>query len=120
MVDSSALAQLQSQAAAGAAAAATLATQERERVLTSALGQGRIAPTDVEKWRGQYDRDPAGTTTMLSSLAQVFPTSMLGAGGDLAVPLEGASIDATHAAFMGSVFGEEMALTNQFRGATNG
>jgi hypothetical protein len=105
---------LSAQAAAGAEAARIIGEQRREATLRSALSEGRIAPVDVPRWREAYDRDPAGTATMLSSLAQVFSTSALGSAADLS-SLPQATADAAYSQFMSGTFGEDFAVVQASR-----
>lgn len=43
--------------------------ERRERVLASALDDGRLVEQSVPAWRQRYDRDPEGTEQLLSQLA---------------------------------------------------
>lgn len=66
--------QVRAQAERGAAAATTLANQERERVLESALMSGQIVTASVDAYRALYDSNPEGTKTLLSGLPKGFST----------------------------------------------
>lgn len=73
-VDRAVFEQLQAQAQQGAEAHRILATQERERVLESALLAGQIVPASVDAYRALYDSNPEGTKTLLSGLPKGFST----------------------------------------------
>ena len=107
-VSAAALSALQQQAAAGAEARRILRGQEIEAELGSALSAGRIAPADVNAWRGRLDADFDGTRTLLGSLTPVFPTSELGSdGGDTATS------DAELDAWLADTFGVEAPNTSK-------
>jgi hypothetical protein len=99
-VSAAALSALQANAAAGAEARTILRTQEVEAELASALSAGRIAPADVEHWRGQLSTSFDGTRTLLSKLTPVFPTSELGSDAG-----DGTTSDAAFDSFLADVFG---------------
>lgn len=61
-------AELTAGATAGQASAVELAGQRRDRVLTSALSEGRILPAEEAAWRTALEANEAGTTTLLSGL----------------------------------------------------
>jgi hypothetical protein len=73
-VDKGAFEKLQADAARGLQAAQVLDDQEREKVLTSALSAGKIAPASVEAYRKLYDGNREGTKALLEGLPQVFST----------------------------------------------
>lgn len=66
-------------AKAGEAALSALSAQRRDQIITTALSEGRLRPSDQEAWRGALDRDETGTVALLNTLpAQSVPTVALG------------------------------------------
>lgn len=103
---------LTAQATEGAEARRILREQERERVLTSALSSGRIAPADRERWAAALERDHEGTVSLLSNLTPVVPTTEL--GSDRADDLAAGVPDETWDAFEREVLGvDPSALTRE-------
>lgn len=96
------LAQLQQSAARGDQAFATLQAADDERVLSTALSEGRIAPADladrvvngatVPGLRTTIRQAPAAVRAMLSSLTPRFATTAIGA--DLGREVEASAPDA--------------------------
>lgn len=73
------LTELRTSAAEGAAARAQQRTETRDRALDTAVQTGRIAERQREHFASLYDADPAGTATLLTSLAAgLVPVSELG------------------------------------------
>lgn len=68
LIDTAVLASLQSDAAAGREARAQQDGERRDRVITAALNDGRIAPASQALFRAQLDKDEEGTTALLNSL----------------------------------------------------
>jgi hypothetical protein len=62
--------QLLAQAKAGEDAATELARQRRDKIVATALSEGRITPAEQKTWRDELDKNEAGTVTLLSSLAK--------------------------------------------------
>lgn len=87
-------AELRTRAEQGAEAFATIRAQEREQTLRSALSEGRIAPPDVEAWRGRLEADFEGTRSLLGTLTPAFPTTELGSDADTVNPAADAAWDA--------------------------
>lgn len=79
-------------AEAGRAALAALDTQRRDQIITTALSEGRLRPSDQDAWRVALDRDEAGTVALLATLPpQTVATAALGsAHAGLADPGEAA------------------------------
>jgi len=55
------------QAQQGATAFERQASEDRDRVLTAAIEQGRIPPSRRAHWAGLLERDPEGTRTLLTA-----------------------------------------------------
>lgn len=91
-IDPALIAALSAQSQAGVAAVQELHRQNREKVLESHLKAGRIIPAAIESWRTAYDRDPAGTLTLLNAQPAMFGTAEMGDdhGGDLLPSVHGA------------------------------
>ena len=73
---------------AGKAALAALDAQRRDQIITTALSEGRLRPSDQEAWRTALDRDEDNTVALLNTLPaqQVLATAAFGsahAGVDL-------------------------------------
>lgn len=77
---------------AGQVALAALDTQRRDQIITTALAEGRLRPSDQDAWRVALDRDEAGTVALLATLPpQTVATAALGsAHAGLADPGEAA------------------------------
>lgn len=54
-----------------AASSSRFTVEWREEQLRAALNEGRITPSSEPIWRGELERDPAGTAAKLSSLAAI-------------------------------------------------
>ncbi|PPF18275.1 peptidase [Rathayibacter sp. AY1A4] len=80
LIDSAQLEQLQANAAAGVQALANQAAERRERVLTAALSEGRIAPANATTWREQLEKNEEGTTALIELLPKntVIPVTEVG------------------------------------------
>lgn len=80
LIDSAQLEQLQANAAAGVQALANQATERRERVITAALTDGRISPSNVATWREQLEKNEDGATALLDTLPKntVIPVVEVG------------------------------------------
>lgn len=98
LVDSAVLAQLQQGAEAGRTAATTLATQERDREIASALEAGKIAASSKKTFEERWDENPAGTKAILDALTPgLVPTEEVGHGGDTEDSAD-AAFEAAHTA----------------------
>lgn len=77
---------------AGKAALAALDSQRRDQIITTALAEGRLRPSDQGAWRTALDRDEDNTVALLNTLPkQMVPTVALGsAHAGLADPGEAA------------------------------
>lgn len=84
--------------------AAWARTERRNRVLDTAVREGRIAPAERTAFAAQLERDEEGTTTLLSNLAPRFAVSELGAADAPDVALAESEAKAFDA-FEASVFG---------------
>jgi hypothetical protein len=85
------------QAEQGAQAFARQSSEDRDRVLTAAIGEGRIPPSRRGHWASLLERDPEGTRTLLTAaedkggLAKgLVPVAAKGLEG----PLEDTTIEA--------------------------
>lgn len=78
LVNSETLAALQDQARAGAEARALQVREAHERIVDSAIGEGRIAPASREHWLAQLSADPEGIQNVISALPAVIPVTELG------------------------------------------
>lgn len=68
LIDAGVLSSLQADAAAGRAARAQQDKERRDRVVASALAEGRITPSSQATWREQLETNEEGTTSLLASL----------------------------------------------------
>lgn len=95
-IEKSALDELQANAKAGADVAKTLAEAARDKDITDAIGEGRIAASQRKTWRERYDNAPEETKILLRAkveeggLAPVIPVAArevgtAGEGGELAL-----------------------------------
>lgn len=78
-------------ATAGQAALAALDTTRRDGIITAALNEGRLRPSDQKAWRTALDRDEDGTVALLGTLPpQTIPTASLGSAHATFDPSEAA------------------------------
>lgn len=82
VVDDQTLTSLQAGAQAGQQANAHLAEQQRETALQAAVNEGRIRPTDLDKWRQRLRDHPDSMFEVLREQPQVVPVSELGSAHD--------------------------------------
>lgn len=68
MIDSSVLENLQQQAAQGAQALAAQTEQRRAGIISTALAEGRIAPTSVENFRAMLESNEETTVALINQL----------------------------------------------------
>lgn len=78
LVNSETLAALQDQARAGAEARALQVREAHERIVDSAIDEGRIAPVSRDHWLTQLAADPEGIQNVIASLPAVIPVTELG------------------------------------------
>jgi ATP-dependent protease ClpP protease subunit len=79
-IDSTVLAELQSNARMGAEARAEQDRARRDSIVATALAEGRITAASRDAWRTQLDSNEEGTTNLLASLAKntAVPVEPLG------------------------------------------
>lgn len=68
-IDAATLSQLTEDAKLGRAAHTRQVTGDRDVMIAAAIQQGRIPKSREGHWRQQYDKDPEGTTTLLTAAA---------------------------------------------------
>lgn len=69
-------------AKAGEEALARIRRNERDTVIASAIGAGKIAPANRPRWEKLWDTDPDGTRDVIAGLAKnAFPTEDIGLPG---------------------------------------
>lgn len=78
LVNSETLAALQDQARAGAEARALQVREAHERIVDSAIDEGRIAPVSRDHWLTQLAADPEGIQNVIASLPAVIPVAEIG------------------------------------------
>lgn len=78
LVNCETLEALQEQARAGAEARALQVREAHERIVDSAISEGRLAPASREHWLTQLEADPAGIQNVIASLPAVIPVTELG------------------------------------------
>ena len=78
LVNSETLAALQDQARAGAEARALQVRESFERIVDSAVTDGRIAPASRDHWLTQLAADPEGIQNVISALPAVIPVTEFG------------------------------------------
>lgn len=78
LVNSETLVALQEQARAGAEARALQVREAHERIVDSAINEGRIAPSSREHWMTQLSADPEGIQNVIGSLPAVIPVTEVG------------------------------------------
>ena len=78
LVNSETLVALQDQARAGAEARALQVREAYERIVDSAISEGRIAPASREHWMTQLTADPEGIQNVIAALPAVIPVTELG------------------------------------------
>lgn len=78
LVNSETLAALQDQARAGAEARALQVRESFERIVDSAVTDGRIAPASRDHWLTQLSADPEGIQNVISALPAVIPVTEFG------------------------------------------
>ena len=78
LVDSAAFDALQEQARAGAEARAVQVRESHERIVDSAISDGRVAPASRANWLAQLDADPEGIAAVIASLPAVIPVTEVG------------------------------------------
>lgn len=84
LMDAAALTALQSAAEDGRKARAQQDSERRDRIVASAVAEGRIAPASRETWRAQLDKNEEGTADLLNSLApNTVPVAELGHSDEL-------------------------------------
>ena len=83
LVDAGRFAELEAQAAAGAQARAQQDAERRDRLVATALTEGRISADNRKIWRERLDADEDGTTALLATLPKsgAVPTEELGYTG---------------------------------------
>lgn len=83
LVDAGRFAELEAQAAAGAQARAQQDAERRDRLVATALTEGRISADNRKIWRERLDADEDGTTALLATLpkAGAVPTEEIGYTG---------------------------------------
>ena len=83
LVDAGRFAELEAQAAAGAQARAQQDAERRDRLVATALAEGRISAANRAIWRERLDADEDGTTALLATLPKsgAVPTEELGYTG---------------------------------------
>lgn len=78
LVDSATFEALQDQARAGAEARAVQLRESHERIVDSAISEGRVAPASRDHWLKQLDADPDGITNVINALPAVIPVTEVG------------------------------------------
>ena len=78
LVNSETLTALQDQARAGAEARALQVRESFERIVDSAVTDGRIAPASRDHWLTQLSADPEGIQNVISALPAVIPVTEFG------------------------------------------
>ncbi len=78
LVNSETLVALQDQARAGAEARALQVREAHERIVDSAITEGRIAPASRDHWMTQLCADPEGIQNVIAGLPAVIPVTELG------------------------------------------
>ena len=83
LVDAGRFAELEAQAAAGAQARAQQDAERRDRLVATALAEGRISAANRAIWRERLDADEAGTAALLATLPKsgAVPTEEIGYTG---------------------------------------
>ena len=83
LVDAGRFAELEAQAAAGAQARAQQDAERRDRLVATALTEGRISAANRAIWRERLDADEDGTTALLATLPKsgAVPTEEIGYTG---------------------------------------
>lgn len=83
LVDAGRFAELEAQAAAGAQARAQQNAERRDRLVATALAEGRISAANRAVWRERLDADEDGTTALLATLPKsgAVPTEEIGYTG---------------------------------------
>lgn len=83
LVDAGRFAELEAQAAAGAQARAQQNAERRDRLVATALAEGRISAANRAIWRERLDADEDGTTALLATLPKsgAVPTEEIGYTG---------------------------------------
>lgn len=99
LIDSAVLADLQASAAEGRQARAQQDQERRERLVASALQEGRISPATRQTWLDQLEANEQGTSQLLASLPKnTIPVAALGHSDDVETPED---------ALYNSLFGNE-------------
>jgi ATP-dependent protease ClpP protease subunit len=80
LVNSDTLTALQAQARQGAEARAQQVRESHERIVNSAVAEGRIVPASRDHWLQQLAVDPVGITNVIASLPAVVPLAEVGHG----------------------------------------
>lgn len=78
LVDSATFEALQDQARAGAEARAVQLRESHERIVDSAISEGRVAPASRDHWLKQLEADPDGITNVINALPAVIPVTEVG------------------------------------------
>ena len=83
LVDAGRFAELEAQAAAGAQARAQQDAERRDRLVATALNEGRISAANRAIWRERLDADEDGTAALLATLPKsgAVPTEEIGYTG---------------------------------------
>ena len=83
LLDAGRFAELEAQAAAGAQARAQQDAERRDRLVATALTEGRISADNRKIWRERLDADEDGTTALLATLPKsgAVPTEEIGYTG---------------------------------------
>ena len=83
LVDAGRFAELEAQAAAGAQARAQQDAERRDRLVATALTEGRISAANRAIWRERLDADEDGTAALLATLPKsgAVPTEEIGYTG---------------------------------------
>jgi len=87
-VDEATYQQLVADASMGRQAYTRLATEDRDKIVSAAIQQGRIPKSREAHWAAQYDKDPEGVTVLLTAAADkgglapgLIPVTELGGAG---------------------------------------
>ena len=93
VVDKATFDELQNNAAAGRTAMDSIDKDRRDRVIATALAEGRIAAASKDGWREQLDQDEKGITSLLASFPKnAVPVTEIGHSDTLV-----SSVDAMYA-----------------------
>ena len=106
VVEPDTLEQLKASAAKGEIAARKLHDSEQEHLLTAAVSEGKLLPTQKTAYAALFDIDPEGTTKMIGELAaSAFPTSPIGHGNrDVITDEDGGRVEVMRATVDGNEY----------------